>query len=199
MSDADRGLPTLAYALLGLLARDSLSGYALAQQLRDPIAHFWEARHSQIYPQLAEMERRGLVIGANAAGPGPRPRRTYTISAAGLATLKAWVGEPTRRWGGRDELLLKVYVSWTADQSATISLLAEAEAHHAAQLGRYLTERDACHRAGVDRLPPSDPRFTGYATLRRGIGHERGRLAWCRWLMRRVGASSESKVVANRL
>ncbi len=185
-------LPTLAYALLALLAGEPMSGYVLATRLRDPIGQFWEARHSQIYPQLSDLEGRGLLTGSDSAGPGPRPRRTHEITPAGVEALRAWVGEPVRRWAGRDELLLKVYASWIAEPRATLGLLRDAEAHHAAQLATYLARRNRAREAGVDLLPGTDQRFTDYATLRRGIGHERGRLAWCRWLIMRIQSDARS-------
>jgi DNA-binding PadR family transcriptional regulator len=183
-------LPTLGYALLALLARQPGTGYDLARQLKDPIGLFWEAGHSQIYPQLGRLEELRLVRSRSARGRGPRPTKTYAITLRGVAALRAWVGQPVRRRGGRDELLLKVYASWVAEPAATLQLLREAEAHHAAQLATYLARRAAAQAAGAADAPPSDPRFTDYATLRRGIGHERGRLAWCRWLARRVARAA---------
>src|SRR3712207_7015289 len=52
---------TLGYALLGLLAREPLSGYDLAQRLKGRVGFFWQARHSQIYPELGRLEAAGLV------------------------------------------------------------------------------------------------------------------------------------------
>jgi Virulence activator alpha C-term len=101
--------------------------------------------------------------------------------------LRAWVGSPVRR-GGRDELLLRVYASWIADRSVTLAFLREAEAHHEEQLRVYLDRRARADERGVgDALGTAD--FADYATLRRGIGHERGRLAWVRWLIRKVEAA----------
>jgi DNA-binding PadR family transcriptional regulator len=179
-------VPTLGYALLGLLARQPLTGYDLAQQLKEPISFFWEARHTQIYPQLAVLQDLGYVRVAVAAGPGPRLKKTYTITEPGLAALRSWVGMPARRRGGRDELLLKVYVSWVAEASATLRLVRDAEAHHAARLELYLARLRNARLRGIDRLDTNEPAFTAYATLRRGVGFERGRLAWCRWLIGRL-------------
>jgi DNA-binding PadR family transcriptional regulator len=181
---------TLGYALLALLARESLTGYGLTQRMRDPIGLFWEPQHSQIYPELARLERAGLIAATAEPGPGPRPKRTYRLSDAGLDTLRAWVAEPPRLGGRRDELLLKIYASWVAEPSVTLELVRAAERHHAAQLARYLTTEARVRARGEDRADPTDPTFTNYATLRRGIGFERGRLAWCRWLIRRLKAAN---------
>lgn len=179
-------LATIGYALLSLLARHEMTGYRIAQQLRNPIAFFWEAGHSQVYPQLATLERRGLVAARTRPGPGPRPTRVYRITPTGLRSLRAWVGAPARRRGGRDELLLKVYASWVAKPEATLALVRDAESRHAAQLAEFLALRRRLRAAGAEQAAPTDPAFATYATLRRGIGHERGRVAWCRWLIHRL-------------
>ena len=43
-----RDVPTLGYALLGLLARGALSGYDLARQMRRPVGYFWQARRGTV-------------------------------------------------------------------------------------------------------------------------------------------------------
>lgn len=190
-------VPTLGYALLSLLAREPLTGYSLAKQLKEPIGLFWEAQHSQIYPQLAALQSLGYATASASSGPGPRSKKTYAITDAGLAALRAWVGVPVRRWGGRDELVLKVNASWVAEPSVTLQLVREAEAHHAARLDLYLSRRRSARSRGADVAGPRSSLFTDYTTLRRGIGFERGRLAWCRWLIRcleaeRVGKTESS-------
>ena len=84
-------MTTLGYALLGLLARRALSGYDLAREMKRPVGYFWQARHSQIYPQLARLEALGLVAHGwwrSTTGrtrrctrsPGPAGRRCGTGS-----------------------------------------------------------------------------------------------------------------------
>jgi DNA-binding PadR family transcriptional regulator len=182
------GISNLGYALLAAIARAPVTGYGLAQLLRDPIGFFWETRHSQIYPELSRLQRDGLIAGAEEPGPGPRPKRTYAITDAGRAAIRRWVGEPSRFGGRHDELLLKVYASWLVKPSVTARLVRAAREHHAAQLRLY-TEREASARErGIDRLGPRHPDYSDYLTLRRGIGFERGRLAWCDWVLQALSA-----------
>jgi DNA-binding PadR family transcriptional regulator len=182
-----RPIPTLGYAILALLAREPLTGYGLSRQMRDPIGLFWQAHHSQIYQMLERLGRLDWVASREIRGPGPRPTRRHEITEAGLAALRAWIAAPTSMRGGRDELLLRVYASWVADRPVTLALLQEAEARHRAQLATYLARRRAAEARGVSDAPGTAD-FADYATLRRGIGHERGRIAWLRWLRDRLEA-----------
>lgn len=194
----DGSLPTLGYALLSLLARQSSTGYQLAQKLNDPIGFFWEASHSQIYPQLAMLERVGHAVSVASSGRGPRPVKTYSITGAGMAALRTWISLPKRRWGGRDELLLKVYASWVAEHADTLRLVRAAEAHHAARLALYLDRMRSARKRGADAASPREPLFGDYVTLRRGVVYERGRLAWCRWLIRRLQAAEDGQGTPRR-
>jgi DNA-binding PadR family transcriptional regulator len=200
MSGAAEGstVPTLAYAILALLAREPLTGYQIGRLLRDPIGLFWQARHSQIYPVLARLERLGWAESTEVPGPGPRPKKHYRPSRAGLDALRTWVSRPSTR-RGRDELLLRVYASWIAGGPATCAFLVEAEAQHRQQLAVYL-ERRAAVRARGGPGQPGTAEFADYATLRRGIGYERGRLAWVRWLIGQLGQvdGSEAGVAVGR-
>ena len=43
---------TLKYAILGLLNRKSMTGYDLSKEFETTLFEFWNAKHSQIYPEL---------------------------------------------------------------------------------------------------------------------------------------------------
>jgi DNA-binding PadR family transcriptional regulator len=175
--------------LLAAIAREPLTGYQLAQLLRDPISSFWETRHSQIYPELSRLEGGGLVESQAGPGPGPRPKRVYAITEAGRDELRAWIARPSRFGGRHDELLLKVYASWLVEPAVTAGLVHEARRHHATRLELYTQREASARERGIDRLGPRDPRFADYLTLRRGIDFERGRLTWCGWVLRELGTA----------
>ncbi|MGI9157061.1 MAG: PadR family transcriptional regulator, partial [Marmoricola sp.] len=93
---------SLGHALLGLLARQDATGYDLAQQMRHPVGYFWEAGHSQIYPELARLERAGLVGHAVVEGRGPRPTKRYSLTDAGRQVQVAWLEATMRPEPSRD-------------------------------------------------------------------------------------------------
>jgi len=185
LSAPARPVSSLGYALLAAIAREPVTGYGLARLIRDPIGFFWEVRHSQIYPELARLELAGLVASTAAHGPGPRPKRTYAATDAGLAELRAWIAAPSRFGGRHDELLLKVYASWLVEPEVLLELVRAAQRHHAAHLDLYLGREAKAQALGIDRLDRREPELADYLTLRRGIDFERGRLAWCDWLLER--------------
>ena len=152
------GVSSLGYALLGLLARESLSGYDLARRMRDRIGYFWHARHSQIYPELARLERAGLVRHEVVQQRDRPHKKVYAATAAGEATLRDWVTSPLEPPGVRDELVLRAYSLWLADPDAAAALFRDQERIHLAQLARYEQiegqMRGAAHGAAPARPPP---------------------------------------------
>jgi DNA-binding PadR family transcriptional regulator len=186
-------MSTLGYAILGLLARESLSGYDVAQRMKGRVGFFWGARHSQIYPELARLEGDGHVTHVVVEQKERPDKKVYEITATGLETLKEWAVQPPRPGPTKDELTLKAYSVWLADGEAAAGLFQEAGRRHEEQLARYEEIRARMEREWADDLGnPDSPRFASYATLRRGIIYESGNAEWCRWLADSVGGSREA-------
>src|SRR5690349_5022418 len=85
---------SLRFAILGLLARESLTGYDLTKRFDTTIAFFWSAKHSQIYPELATLTKEGLVTYEVVTQTSKPNKKVYTITPEGIAALAAWVSEP---------------------------------------------------------------------------------------------------------
>ncbi len=82
---------TLSYALLGLLARQPLSGYDLAQYMKKRVAPMWSALPSQIYPELARLEKQGMVTYRVVEQQDHRPdKKVYEITETGREALRRW-------------------------------------------------------------------------------------------------------------
>lgn len=174
---------TLGYALLGLLARESLSGYDLAARMKAQVGYFWQARHSQIYPELARLEAAGLVRHTVVPQPDRPDKKVYTPTDAGHAALTAWLTSPLEPAAGRDELVLRAYSIGLADPAAASALFRDQQRRHAGRLAQYeaiLATLDA--KYGPDLRRPGSRPFGSYAALRRGIGYEREYADWCGWL-----------------
>ncbi|MDQ3889136.1 MAG: PadR family transcriptional regulator [Actinomycetota bacterium] len=125
---------TLAYALLGLLAAGPRSGYQLAQIFQRSLAHTWSARHSQIYPTLAQLRDDGLIRQSES---GPRNRKTYEITEAGLAEVRHWLRETEPERANRHEAMMRVFFLWLIEpEEAERYLRAEAD-YHRRQLAEF--------------------------------------------------------------
>ena len=174
---------TLGYALLGLLARESLTGYELTARMRERIGFFWGARHSQVYPELAKLEQRGFVVHRLVEQEGRPDKKVYSVSEAGVAALREWAGAPAGERPTRDELTLKAYSLWAAEPERAAAMFREQERRHRERLAEYERIRGWMEGEWEKKLrDTATPEFASYATLRRGLGYEREYAEWCGWL-----------------
>jgi len=102
-------MSTTPYAILGLLSIEPMSGYDIRRNLEESLAHFWSESYGQIYPTLRKLEAARLVTPVKQAARDSRRRKLYTLTAAGRARLRTWLGEPPKPQPPRSELLLKLF------------------------------------------------------------------------------------------
>jgi DNA-binding PadR family transcriptional regulator len=179
---------TLGYALLGLLAREPLSGYDLAQRLSERVAFFWSAGHSQIYPELSKLERAGLISHRRVAQSDRPDKKVHRITAKGKKLLAEWVTSPYEPPTHKDELLLRLYSLWLAEPERAAALLRAEEQRHRARLEQYRAfEAQIREHWKRDLDDPRSAHFATWATLRRGLEYERGYVEWLAWLTGIVG------------
>jgi DNA-binding PadR family transcriptional regulator len=106
--------------LLGFLAHEDLSGYDLKKRVSGSVGKFWDMGYGQIYPELKELEREGLVV-ALPGGRGKGPERTaYRITGEGRAHLARWLRDPGEGERLRFEAMLKLFFggALTAEENA---------------------------------------------------------------------------------
>jgi PadR family transcriptional regulator, regulatory protein AphA len=126
-------LPTTSYALLGLLDVAPMSGYDLAQATEKSIANFWPVSRSQVYSELARLERMGLIRGTEVAQERLPDKRVFEVTEDGLRELEAWADspgfEPDRY---RSEFLVKMFFGHKMSRETMIKNLESfrAEAEH---------------------------------------------------------------------
>jgi PadR family transcriptional regulator, regulatory protein AphA len=121
---------SLRIALLGLLTVSGpASGYDLTKLFESSINHAWQARHSQIYPELNKMAADGLVTVEE---EGPRGRKTYAITDVGARELRQWLLEREPSRSHRSEELLRAFLLPTLEPHEAVALLrTEVEVHNA--------------------------------------------------------------------
>ena len=186
-------MTTLGYAILGLLAREALSGYDLTQRMKGRVGYFWSARHSQIYPELVRLEDGGFVTHSVVEQRDRPDKKVHVITDAGLEALKDWVTQPPPEKPTRDELTLKAYSAWLADEEEVAGVFRAEGIKHEEQLARYEEIQSRMEDEWREDLHDTrSPRFASYATLRRGIIHERGYAEWCLWLAEAVSGEVQA-------
>lgn len=116
---------SLRAALLGFLALEPTTGYTLWQRFEGSIAAFWTVTRSQIYRELAVLERDGLVKVKREPGEGKPDRKVHSLTRAGKLALGQWLEEPLEALQLRHPLLLKLVFAAEADPAALDTLLAE--------------------------------------------------------------------------
>ena len=163
-------------------------------RMKERVGFFWQARHSQIYPELARLEKEGMVVHRVVEQKDRPDKKVYEITDTGLAALKEWVTAPVQPRPARDELVLKAYSLWLADPQKAFALFSEQEQRHKEQLLRYEEIEAWMEREWgreLDRV--GSPKFASYAALQRGIIYERGYAEWCRWVADRLEKNIDSE------
>jgi DNA-binding PadR family transcriptional regulator len=187
-------LGSLAFALLGLLAREPMSGYDIAQNMRHYVVYFWEAGHSQIYPELAKLERAGLVRHRLVEQSERPDKKIYAITDQGMEALRRWVARPPRPAPMRDELVLKAFSLWVVDRRSALELFREQERLTAAEVARFEAMEAATLDASGSEVERTDSAaFAMRAILRRGVTRRQATLEWCRWMVQRLEAGLKDR------
>jgi DNA-binding PadR family transcriptional regulator len=127
-----RGDQTQA-AVLGALSVMPMTGYALRNEIRDTLGHFWSESFGQIYPALVELERQGLVERREAERTGSS---TFAITPAGTARLLDLLLEPAQPSPPRNGLLLRLFFGRQLGPSACRTLVQRAREQAQQQLAK---------------------------------------------------------------
>jgi DNA-binding PadR family transcriptional regulator len=167
---------SLRHALLGALADEPRTGYALLKHFEQSLAYAWPASHSQIYPELARMLEDGLIAEAET---GPRRSRTYAITPAGRDEVRRWLREtdPDRRV--RSDAALRTFFLWVLEPDEAAESLEVERRYWRDVLDEYERIRD--EPTGVDRKSRA---FR--IALDGGIRTVTARLEWLEWAIAEV-------------
>ena len=84
---------TLAYAILGLIDKDKVTGYDLTKIFNDSVADFWSAKQSQIYTELKKLVDAALIEYEVVIQGEVLEKKVYSITTKGKEELAAWMHE----------------------------------------------------------------------------------------------------------
>jgi PadR family transcriptional regulator AphA len=167
---------SLRYALLGSLADQPRTGYALLKHFEQSLAYAWPASHSQIYPALARLIEEGLIEQTES---GARNSKTYAVTDAGLRDMRRWLLETSPERRVRSDAALRTFFLW---------LLTPAEAE------RQLEDERSYWQGVLDEFRRIQDEPTGHnkkartlrIALEGGIRAVEARLAWLDDVMREL-------------
>lgn len=177
-------MTTLEYKLLGMLARHPMSGYDLASVLKQRVVPFGPISHTQIYPALASLERKGLVRYHVIEQQAVRPdKKVYELTEEGRTALRQWVESPTSLVFLYDEFFLKAYSLWLADPERMQERFREQAQLHQEKLAFYEQALRSKQLAISAESEKADV-FEGMdALFQYVIGYEHNYLAWCQSML----------------
>jgi DNA-binding PadR family transcriptional regulator len=188
---------SLRYALLGLLARESLTGYDLTKRFDSTVGFFWSAKHSQIYPELASLTQEGLVTFELVTQTSKPNKKIYTITEEGRAALRSWMDTPGDRRTIKDPLLMRMWVVGMVDPELALRQLRETLVEYEKR-SVYLEQTEALAlEKGADRATPDNVDLGAYLTLRCGLLQHKAYRDWLVWAiaqLERVVDASKARV-----
>jgi len=149
------------------------TAYAIRRVFLTSPSPSWSGSAGAIYPLVERLSKRGLVV-SEAFRTGRRPGRQYTITPAGLETLRAWIGPPIQPWVSGvpvDSLRTRVRFLAALPPGKRDRFLADALA--GIDIAIRAVDRDA-------RLRLAEKNVMGHAVGRGALLTLRARRAWLR-------------------
>jgi DNA-binding PadR family transcriptional regulator len=125
---------SLRHALLGLLAERPASGWDLARRFEELLGTVWPAGHPQIYGELRKLEADGLI---EVDSEGPRRRRAYRTTAAGLKEVHRWLVDTEVDHTMRLEPVLRSVFFWLMTPDELAAYLDREAAFYQALADQY--------------------------------------------------------------
>jgi DNA-binding PadR family transcriptional regulator len=170
---------TLRHAVLAALLEGEASGYQLAKRFDVSVANFWSATPQQLYRELEQLERAGLLSGRVVEQRRRPNKRVFTLTAAGREELHAFTAQPARPTAMRDDLLVKLQAVDAGDPKAVRQALSIRLEQSRGKLARYDRLRDdLLDGRDEDEYLREAERVGPYLTLMAGRRYEQQNIRW---------------------
>lgn len=131
--------------VLGQLVQRRGYGYEIADRLRDVFTDLFEFSDTAVYPALAALERKGLIVEVSRDSVRreerwSNPRVVYEPTPAGRRRFREWMAEPASKAPLREELHMKLLLAEPEDVPALIEALRNVEGECRIQLARIIEQ-----------------------------------------------------------
>jgi len=130
-------LTPTSYVVLGMVAmRGPSTSYDLKRAVSHSVGYFWPFPHAQLYSEPKRLVEAGLLsVSSEEEG---RRRQTYRVTEAGMASLRAWLAEPTEEpLQVRDVAELKLFFGEFAQPEDITGLAKEQIDQHRERIATY--------------------------------------------------------------
>ena len=166
---------TLKYAILGLLNRRPMTGYDIGKEFNHELSQFWNAKHSQIYPELKKLLDEELVTYDIQISGDILEKKNYTITEKGQKEFLKWLhkDEPMEKTP-KDLFRLRMYFSNNLDVESRVHLLESQLMQHEKRLSVLSKTMEQ-----YPVVPPLDTdRFGDFIVLDGAITREKHVIEW---------------------
>jgi DNA-binding PadR family transcriptional regulator len=155
---------SLRHALIGLLAGEPASGWDLTQRFQNILGSVWPAGHPQIYGELRKLDEEGLI---EVVAEGPRGRKEYRATEAGVAEVRRWLTSTEPDHTIRLESVLRSAFFWLMTPAELADHLDREAAYYQALAAKYRDLAAAKDRGDFGTSPQTASlRMTVEASLR---------------------------------
>ena len=166
----------LKYALLGLLNKKSMTGYELTKEFETTLSGFWNAKHSQIYPELKALTEKGLVEYKIEITGNVLEKKVYSLTQNGRDEFIKWVNKRQKlKAVPKDEFRLQLYFSGLMETNDRIYILNDMLKQHKDRL----KELEETSKKFEPSPPENEEKFCDYMVFLGAVSRER---AQCQWL-----------------
>ena len=169
---------TLKYAILGLLTREPLTGYDIAKEFDKAISDFWNAKYSQIYPELKKLTEEGLVSFETSMHGEQQEKKIYSITERGKKDFLIWLeSDKTETPSPKDILKLRLYFSENMDDKQLKKMLLKHLDKHEEKL-KILEEGIKNLFGDMDLSVLNKEQRGDYMVVHQGIYREQAYVDW---------------------
>jgi PadR family transcriptional regulator, regulatory protein AphA len=162
------------HVILGMLAFEPMSGYAIRQAIRQSVALFWSESDRQLYPALKRLLNQCEIMIVSSDAELKRSKTVYDITESGKQKLQSWLAMPVMTNSVRNEFCLKIFFGGHAQAGVVMDMI---------QAEKSMLQRSLAGMKKIDAEIESetDPQHKVYwrATARYGESILHAKLKWC--------------------
>ena len=153
-----------------------MTGYDLSKEFETTLFEFWNAKHSQIYPELKSLSEKGLVQYEVEITGNVLEKKVYSITEKGREDFYKWEESlnPLKPVP-KDEFRLQLFFSGALSPEKRLALLTDQLKQHEEKLDHLKGNMEK-----FSSVPPEDENdFADYLVLHGAVLREE---TCCKWL-----------------